>query len=81
MNDDTEILKICADLKFAERDSAGFHMLILALAELSPLTEEGARAQALAALPLLWGDSGMPEALIRLIRNVVARAAGLPPLH
>lgn len=79
---DAKILKICADLKFVERDSAKFEMLISDLADLSPATAEGARAQALAALPLLQDGHGRPsDALIRLIKNVVARMAGITPLH
>lgn len=82
MPNDAKILKICADLELIDRDHPEFDMLISNLADLSPTTAKGARAQALAVLPLLQDGHGRPsDALIRLIKNVVARMAGITPLH
>lgn len=103
MNDDSEILKISADLQSIDKDSIMFDMmseyerkgqypkmdcvsekrdaLISTLGNASPTTQEGARAQALALLPLLRDlDNGHTEDLFRLIQRVVACAAGVPHL-
>jgi VIT1/CCC1 family predicted Fe2+/Mn2+ transporter len=56
--------------------------LVDQLAAIQPVTPEGARAQAMALLPLLRDhDNGcVNEGLVQLIQRVVAGAAGRPDL-